>query len=150
MSRGEERKKLFEKIFFFIFVIACISLIILLLIPQKEAEEITQDFEDEGLSLSKLEIKYEGEDKLSLWATVTREKLCEFASERGVNLSYFTSVLPENLELFCVCGIKRAGGAENVCIDIKKAEINGIGVPAKLLADMGEINLDFKRSLVYN
>lgn len=150
MSRGEERRKLFEKSLFLIFVIVCISFIILFLVPQKKTEEIAQNNEADSLPLSKLEIKYEGENELSLRATVSREKLCEFASERGVNLAPFTSVLPENLDLFCMCGIKRTDDTGNIRVKIEKAEINGIGVPDKLLEGLGEIDLDFKRSLVYN
>ena len=74
----------------------------------------------------------------------------KFLEERGVDVPVVFSFLPGGLE------VKGEGKINLFTVDgyasvlLVKMNINGVDVPQKLLSDIGEIKLDFKRSLVYN
>ncbi len=163
MSNAEGEKNLQKKVFFAIGLFFVIILAVVFVATTAQKREIlveNEEKEDEkseisecepfSLPLSALEIKYSGGDELSFSAKISKKELIEYAEERGLGISSVAPLLPEDISISCTCEARVNREGKYAVLKILEATVNGFSIPEKLLSDIGEINLDFERSLVYN
>ena len=126
-----------------IIAVTIISLCILLVFVLFESRKTP-------LSDNEMKIEYKSDDKITFSAEVSRDEIFGKLKEKGVEIPPLFLVLPDRLELFCDAEIKVSEEDKKPSVSILALKLNGLEVPQKLLSEIGEINLDFKRSLVYN
>ena len=152
MSNVESRKK----IGFFICIAAAIAvasalLFCLLSPPVKKAESIKKEESKlSNLPFERLSLEYGKGEDVSFSATVKKEDLAELIPERGLVAEALFKFLPDKVELLCDAKLRFDEESGSVFASLSNVHLNGISIPSKLLSEMGEIELDFKRSLVYN
>ena len=136
MSKGEWKG---NKIICVVIILICIAVTVFcfLVAEKKETSE-------------NVTVEYADGEKVTLSVSVDKEEFFEKLSEKGVKIPPLFLLLPNRLEVLCDAEIRIADEDKKPSISIIALSFNGVEVPPKLLSEIGEINLDFKRSLVYN
>lgn len=149
MSNAESKKNILRFVLVALAVIFAVAVIVLPRFLQKESE-VNADNEAKILPFSDFYINYSNGDEISFSATLMKEEFEDVLEKKNIVLPKITRFLPEKVSLSCKAKVKDVSFGEGVCVSIISAKVNEIEIPKKLLSDIGEINLDFKRSLVYN
>ncbi|MBR3848467.1 MAG: hypothetical protein IKM21_04160 [Oscillospiraceae bacterium] len=147
MSNVERKPRKF-KIVIVPVIVSLLVLVAVLIMRGPEAEineELAVDFPFESLK-----IEYEKGRDTSFAVKIRKEEMKRFLEEKGANFPVVFSVLPEKLDVSGNAKITRFTADGCFSVLVLKMEINGFEIPQKLLSDIGELKLDFKRSLVYN
>lgn len=139
MSNGEWKK---NKIICIAVTLVCVFIVTFIFLRMKNSEAT--------LPLPSTKIEYKNGDKITFEASVSRDELFEKLTEKGFKIPPLFLLLPDRLEVFCDAEINIPDEGIKPSVSILTLSLNGFEVPEKLLSEIGEINLDFKRSLVYN
>ncbi len=158
MSNVEWKTRKFEIIIASAATLLVIILIVLLLRGGKRAEaqsnvpSADKVSEQNVLKLpfESLKIEYTKGNELSFSAEIEKEEMKKFFKEKGIDVPIVFSVLPKKLALSCRAKVNLISADGYAMIELLEMRINRIFIPEKLLSDIGELKLDFKRSLVYN
>ncbi len=142
MSKGEWKNNKI-KIISIAVAFACVFAVAMLFLKTGESNE-------PSAPPPNMKIEYKNGDKITLEASVSRDELFEKLTKKGFKIPPLFLILPDRLEVFCDAEINVSDESAKPSISILTLSFNGLEVPPKLLSEIGEINLDFKRSLVYN
>ena len=143
-----ERKNVKFKIILILAIAATIAFItVFFMRPSAEGnrEETAAEIPFESVK-----IEYTKGKDTAFEVKIRNDVMKNFLEERGVDVPVVFSFLPEELEVEGEGKINLFTADGYVSVLLLKMNINGFEVPQKLLLDIGEIKLDFKRSLVYN
>ena len=119
--------------------------------PADNGEEIRS--EGMPFPFSAFEIGLSENGKLRFFAEMKKEKLIELLKEADVELSAALNIgtyfLPETIDVEGELSLDMTE-EEEVAFFFDSFSVNGHEIPEKVLRAIGKIQLDFKRSLVYN
>lgn len=103
-----------------------------------------------NLPFENIKIEYTQGDRMSFSAKLQREAMKSFLQEKGVDIPFVFAFLPEKLEVLGDAKINLFSADGYISLNLLEMNVNGFRISQKLLSDIGEIKLDFKRALVYN
>ena len=116
----------------------------------RKPSEKTNEEPAVNLPFESVKIEYASGKDTAFAVKIRKDVMKNFLEERGVDVPVVFSFLPEELEVGGEMKIKVFSVDGYVSVVLLEMNINGFEVPQKLLSDIGELKLDFKRSLVYN
>ncbi len=111
-------------------------------------EELHHEFL--SIPFESFDISYTKDGGVSFSAVAKKEDIEELFKEKGAIASAILRILPQEVKLSGNAGLTDSEGFGNVSLRFLEMSVNGLKLPNKLLEEIGEISLDFKRSLVYN
>ena len=147
MSNVERKNRIFKIIL--ISAAAGVLLLLAVFLPRRPLE-VTRAEEGANLPFENIKIEYKNGEKLSFSLKLGKGEMKSFLKEKGVDVPAVFSFLPDELEMSGEAEINLVSEDGYVSVLLLEANINGFDIPQKLLSDIGQIKLDFKRSLVYN
>ena len=157
MSKVEWKRAKFKIIFFGAVAVLTILLVVFLCLAGKGMSASAEPGEEKSLQndegdipFENLKIEYKNGNEMSFSAKLKKEKMEKLLSDRGVDAPFVFSLLPGEIEVECDAKINFFSADGYVSLNLLRMQVNGFGIPKKLLSDIGELKLDFKRSLVYN
>lgn len=147
MSDSERRKNIFK----YVFAVLAVVILLVFAFGREDGDEQTEIINEEMLfPFSDFSINYSNGSEISFSGTLTKEEFRELLNEKGISLPKMAYLLPEKVDISCTAHVNITEDSKVLKLRILSAKVNGFEIPQKVLSDIGEINLDFKRSLVYN
>ena len=143
-----ERKNVKFKIILILAIAATIAFIAVFFM--RPSAESNREETAAEIPFESVKIEYTKGKDTAFVVKIRNDVMKNFLEERGVDVPVVFSFLPEELEVSGEGKINLFTADGYVSVLLMKMNINGFEVPQKLLSDIGEIKLDFKRSLVYN
>ncbi len=143
-----ERKNVKFKIILILAIAATIAFIAVFFM--RSSAESNREETAAEIPFESVKIEYTKGKDTAFAVKIRNDVMKNFLEERGVDVPVVFSFLPEELEVSGDAKINLFTADGYVSVLLMKMNINGFEVPQKLLSDIGEIKLDFKRSLVYN
>ncbi len=149
MSNAESKKNILRYVYAALVVVLVVAVVAMPHFSQKD-EDVKTEKETKILPFSDFYINYSNGDEISFSVTLTKEEFEDILKEKHISLPQITRFIPPKVTVSCTAKMKGSPDGEGIRVMLLSAEVNEIEIPKKLLSDIGEINLDFKRSLVYN
>ncbi len=154
MSNAERKKGKFKIIIILAVAVALVLLTVSFAQVFGREKPYPREEKDKGIAANlpfeSIKIEYTKGNEISFSMKLQKEEMKSFLKEKRVDIPFIFALLPEKLEASGDAKIHIFSADGYVSLQLLKMSINGFDIPQKLLSDIGELKLDFKRSLVYN
>ena len=144
-----------KKRMYIVFTVLAVIAICIFFVFIAETADDAEEIKSEGVNFpfSAFEIVLSENGKLRFFAEMEKERLINLLQEADVELSAALNIgtyfLPQTIDVEGSLSFDLTD-EEEVAFHFDSFSVNGHEIPPKVLRTVGKIQLDFKRSLVYN